>query len=538
MNLSQSLGSFIVWTVIVGFAAWWRTRRYDNGDAATFFLAKRQLPWYQVAGALLLTNLSTEQIIGLNGAASVHGAVVIAWEVISVFALIALVWYFLPRYWSGNITTVPEFLEQRFDRQTRRLMGVVFLIMIVTTVLPFILYTGGVAIDGVFGLHQRFGISSGRTVTLLTWAIGLAACAYVVLGGMKAVALADTLYGIGILIGGLLVPYFGLRHLGDGDAFVGMQRLMAHQGAKLNPIGAPDSNVPFSTLFTGMLLINLFYWCTNQMIVQRTFGAKSLAEAQKGVLATAGLKLLGPFYLVLPGIIAAEMFAGSVGNGDWSYARLIQIVLPEYLVGFFAAALVGSIISAFNGGLHSVATVFSMDIYRSWIRPLCSDAEMVRAGKIFAVVMCIGAILLAGGVGDSADGIFTLMKRIMAAFKLPLLAVVLMGMLMRGVPTWAAKVTLTAGGVMYYAVDWLCANRVFGLSLHWLHVAGLSTALLCAFLAFCAWATPARTKSVRRTTEPIKEIPALPHWSGLRPASYALSAAATVLYYSFWRLAA
>jgi hypothetical protein len=121
---------------------------------------------------------------------------------------------------------------------------------------------------------------------------------------------------------------------------------LAHQAPKLNPIGGAESNVPFSTLFTGMILINLFYWCTNQMIVQRSFGAKSLAEAQKGILATAGLKLLGPFFLVVPGIIAAELFAGEggVGNGDRSYAHLVETVLPDYLVGWFAAVLLGSII--------------------------------------------------------------------------------------------------------------------------------------------------------------------------------------------------
>jgi len=536
MNLPLALSSFIICTGLVAFVAWWHTRHIDNSSARTFFLADRRLPWIQVAGALLLTNLSTEQIVGLNGAASVHGAVVMAWEVVPVFALIAMAWYFLPRYWSGNITTVPEFLEQRFDRTTRRLMGVVFLVTIAFSVLPFVLYSGGVALGDLFRVHEHLGITPAQARTGMTWAIGLGGCAYVVIGGMKAVALADTLYGIGLLVGGLMIPLFGLRHLGAGDLGLGVDRLLAHQAPRLNPIGGADSNVPFSALFTGMILINLFYWCTNQMIVQRAFGAKSLAEAQKGILATAGLKLIGPFFLVVPGIIAAELFAdaGGVGNGDYSYARLVEAVLPDYLVGFFAAVLLGSIVSAFNGGLHSVSTLFSIDLYRSWLRPQCSDAEMLQAGKLFAVGTCVAAILVTGQLGDSPEGIFTLMKRVMAAFKLPLLAVVAMGMLTSRVPTWAAKSVLTAGVGVYFLLDWLCARGGFGFSLHWLHVAGLSTGLLCIFMAAAAWAFPARNVS---PTHILAHAPALTHWAGLQWASLTVAVAAIALYALFWRLA-
>ena len=147
MNIPFTFGSFVLCTGLVGFVAWWRTRGMDNSSSQDYFLAGRKLPWIQVAGALLLTNLSTEQLIGLNGAASIHGAVVMAWEVVPVFALIAMAWYFLPRYWSGNITTVPQFLEQRFDVTARRIMGIVFIIAIALNILPFVLYSGGVAMS-------------------------------------------------------------------------------------------------------------------------------------------------------------------------------------------------------------------------------------------------------------------------------------------------------------------------------------------------------------------------------------------------------
>lgn len=537
MNLPLAFGSFLFFTALVGGIAWWQTRRVDNRDASTYFLAGRKLPWIQVAGALLLTNLSTEQLIGLNGAAALHGMSVMAWEIIPVFALIAMAWYFLPRYWRGNITTVPEFLEQRFDRTTRRLMGAVFLVTIAFNILPFVLYSGGVAMGSIFDVPELLGLTEAQSFTLMAWVIGVIGATYVVFGGMKAVALSDTLYGAGLLGAGLLIPVLALVKLGDGGFAAGVARLIAHQAPKLNPIGEPASNVPFSTLFTGMLMINLFYWCTNQVIVQRSFGAASFAEAQKGILATAALKLLGPLFLVLPGVIAAEMFgAAAIGNGDLAYARLVEAVLPDYLVGFFAAVLLGSIISAFNGGLHSASTLFSMDLYRSWIRPQAGEREMLRAGKLFAVVVVGVAIFISGQIGDAPEGVFTLMKRIMAAFKLPLLAIVAIGMLTDRVPAWAAKVALIGGVGSYFLIDWLLGHGTFGVTIHWLHLAALNTVLLCVFMILVGRFTPAMpvVRSIPTARDGVADLIA---WSGLRWATAAVSGFAILIYFVLWQIA-
>ena len=173
MNLPLAIGSFLLCTLLVGVLSWWWTRGMDNSSAKDYFLAGRKLPWIQVAGALLLTNLSTEQLIGLNGAASVHGAVVMAWEVLPVFALIAMAWYFLPRFWSGNITTVPEFLEQRFDATARRIMGIVFILTIALNILPFVLYSGGVAMSTIFHVHTHLGISEQASFQVMAWSIAI-----------------------------------------------------------------------------------------------------------------------------------------------------------------------------------------------------------------------------------------------------------------------------------------------------------------------------------------------------------------------------
>ena len=547
MNLPLVIGSFLFCTMLVGVVAWWRTRGMDNTHSQDYFLAGRKLPWIQVAGALLLTNLSTEQLIGLNGAASIHGAVVMAWEVVPVFALIAMAWYFLPRYWSGNITTVPQFLEQRFDATARRIMGIVFIIAIALNILPFVLYSGGVAMSTIFHVHTQLGISERASFQVMAWGIGIIGTCYVLFGGMKAVALSDTLYGVGLLVCGLLIPVLALFKLGDGDFFAGLTRVLHHQAVKIDPVGGPRSNVPFSTLFTGMLFINLFYWCTNQMIVQRSFGAKSFAEAQKGILATAGLKLLGPFFLVIPGIIAAEMFgSAAIGNGDLAYSLLVDAVLPPSLVGVFAAVFLGSVISAFNGGLHSVSTMFSVDLYRGWLRPGASDHAMVLAGKLFSVVIVIVAILTSSLLGGSSEGIFTMMKQVMSAFKLPLLAVVVTGMLSRRVPAWAANFSMILGVFTSVLLNCLWGDGFLGfrlnvstLHVHWLHLAALNTLLLCGFMLVIGQFTPAVPAAHQAPRAAVAPPPAvdLTPWSGLRVASVAVAVAAIVFYFALWRLA-
>jgi SSS family solute:Na+ symporter len=544
MNLWLTLASFLLCTGLVAFISWWRTRGLDNGSASDYFLAGRKLPWIQVAGALLLTNLSTEQLIGLNGAAAIHGAVVMAWEVVPVFALIAMAWYFLPRYWSGNITTVPEFLEQRFDATARRVMGIVFILTIALNILPFVLYSGGVAMSTIFHVHTRLGISEQASFQLMAWSIGIIGTGYVLFGGMKAVALSDTLYGAGLLFCGLLIPVLALNQLGNGDFLAGITRVLQHQAPKIDPVGAPGSNVPFSTLFTGMLFINLFYWCTNQMIVQRSFGALSFAEAQKGILATAALKLLGPFFLVIPGIIAAEMFGPAmIGNGDLAYSLLVDAVLPPYLVGLFAAVFLGAVISSFNGGLHSVSTMFSVDLYRGWLRPGASDRSMVLAGKLFSLVIVLVSILTSSLLGGSAEGIFTMMKQVMSAFKLPLLAVVVMGMASRQVPAWAANLSMVLGVFTSILLNCIWGDGFLGfrlgistLHLHWLHLAALNTLLLCAAMYLIGRFAPAPNAGAtapRTARAPVDLTP----WPGLRLASVAVALAAIALYFALWRLA-
>ncbi|MGY8718328.1 MAG: sodium:solute symporter family transporter, partial [Verrucomicrobiia bacterium] len=218
--------SFILFTALVGFISWWRTRQDDHGDADNYFLAGKSLPWFVVAGSLMLTNLSTEQLIGLNGSAYLSGTIVMAWEVVAALALVVLALYFLPRYWNSGITTVPQILEKRFDAQTRQILSGLFLVFLVLNFLPFVLYSGALGMNGLFKVDELLGVSETGSIWIMVWAIGIVGSIYAIFGGLKAVAVSDTINGIGLLIGGLAIPILGLIALGDGSMGDGLDRIL------------------------------------------------------------------------------------------------------------------------------------------------------------------------------------------------------------------------------------------------------------------------------------------------------------------------
>ena len=363
--------SFLLFTAFAGVLTWFLTRKDETQSSEGFFLGGRSLTFPIIAGSLLLTNLSTEQMVGLNGSAYAHGLSVMAWEVVAVVALVIMALFFLPRFLRTGITTVPQFLEKRFDRTTQSIANTIFLLAYTFLLIPLILYTGAVGLISMVDLQALTGIEEYTTLLAGTVVlIGVMGMLYARFGGLRTLAVLDTINGVGLLVGGLLVGYYALSALGDNQGIgAGWEALKTGQPERMNSMGAEGSEVPFSTLFTGVALLNLFYWCTNQQIIQRTFGASSLAEGQKGVLLTGALKLLGPLYLVLPGLAAYQIYAGQGIPNDQAYGTLVKDLLPEHLTGFFAAVMVGAILSSFNAALNSTSALFSIGLYKHVINP-------------------------------------------------------------------------------------------------------------------------------------------------------------------------
>ena len=454
--------SFLFFTVMVAVISAWKTRDDKLDTAEGYFLAGRGLPGIVIAGSLLLTNLSAEQLVGTNGQGWASNMSPIGWEVGALFTLFALALWFLPTYLKMGTTTIPQLMEARFGRGTKLMFSFVIVVMYSILNLPVILYSGAVVFENIFDISGIFGISKFTAVAILCVVIGIIGGCYAIFGGLKAVAVSDTINGIGLIIGGLMIPFLALALLGHettgGGLVEGVKYLVQAEPEKLNAWASWDAAepaLPWPLIFTGMFFNNLYWWCTNQSFVQRALAAKSLKEGQKGAIYCGFLKTIGFFYLVLPGVIAYhlppiqdKLAAAGSSAIDFAYPALVSAVVPKPVMGFFAAVLFGAILSSFNSVLNSASTMFTLDLYRTAINPKASDMQCVKVGKIYgtcagAIAICVAPFVM------FAQGITTFLNSMSQFVSLPILFTVLGALIFRKAPKYAPKV-ITAVHVIAY----------------------------------------------------------------------------------------
>jgi SSS family solute:Na+ symporter len=525
-----TFASFVFFTALVGVLTWVMTRHTDHASAEGYFLAGRSLTFPFIAGSLLLTNLSTEQMVGLNGAAFTDGLAVMVWEVLAVAALVAMALFFLPRFLKSGVATVPQFVEIRFDHQTQVLTNLIFLLAYTGILLPIILYTGATGMIAILDVPSLLGIRSETTALwVIVWVVGVVGSIYALFGGLRTVAVSDTLNGVGLLIGGPLITIFALGALGgEGGVGAGISRLIAEQGERFNSIGGRASSVPFGTVFSGILLLHLFYWTTNQQIIQRTLAASSLAEGQKGVLLTAALKLLGPFYLVLPGMIAFSMFAGEAVRPDHAYGRVVHQVLPAPLTGFFAAAMLGAVLSSYNSALNSACTLFSLGFYKGVLRTGATEAEVVRSGRVFGWIAALVSMGLAPLLSGTSS-IFGYLQKMNGMYFVPIFAVVLVGMLSRRVPPLAAKAGLVTGFAVIAIGYFVPPFDAIVASVHEFHFLGIVFTWLVVMMLVIGELRPRETE----WTQPDVGAVDLTPWKAAPLVSGVLLALVVLVYVAF-----
>jgi SSS family solute:Na+ symporter len=445
----MAIFSFIGFTLLVAIVSYYATRKTDESTSDGYFLGGRSLTAGVIA-ASLLTNLSTEQIVGLNGQSFSEGLLVMAWETLAAIAMVITALFLLPRYLKGGITTIPTFLERRYNKNTKAITSGLFLTGYVVVLLPIVLYSGALAINTMFDVPEVFGISKTAALWMTVWGIGIIGSIYAIFGGLKAVAISDTVNGIGLLIGGLMIPFFGLLVVGDGSLVEGMNTLTTAIPEKFDAVGDSSSSVPFATIFTGMMLVQLFYWGTNQAIIQRALAAKNLKEGQKGLLLGSFIKILGPLIVVLPGIIAFYLYGSEIANPDEAYPTLVRNVLPSYLVGFFAAVLFGAILSSFNSALNSSVTLFGIDIYKEFINKEADEKTVVKYGKLFGVGLAILSMIIAPFIANAPDGLFGYLQEINGCYSIPILTIIVVGYLTKRVPAMAANIAILSGAILYF----------------------------------------------------------------------------------------
>ncbi|MEO1047641.1 MAG: solute:sodium symporter family transporter [Pseudomonadota bacterium] len=464
-NWVFTAASCIFFMALVAWVSWVKTR----GTADTkegYFLAGRGLGATFIAGSLLLTNLSAEQLIGLNGSAYGYNMSSMAWEVTAAIATVAMALIFLPKYLAGAFTTLPQFLNDRFDPTVRRMSVVLFMLGYGLVTIPSVLYSGSLAVIAFFDVPALTGLGDFEALVAMVIVIGVVGSIYAIFGGLRAVAISDTLNGVGLLIIGVAVPVFGLIALGGGDFGAGLAILTSENTEKLNAIGGADDPTPFGTLFTGMIFANLFYWCTNQYVIQRTLGASSLAEGQKGVLFSGFFKILVPFLMMIPGVIAFHMYGPGLGSIDEAYPRLIRDVLPVWMSGFFLAVLLGAVFSSFNSLLNSAATLFALDVYAPALKRAASDAELVRVAKIASLVIALGSFVIAPMLTFASEGLFQVIRKFTGFYNIPTIAIVMVGLFTRRVPALGAKIVIVFHVVAYGLLRFALEDVV---TLHFIH---------------------------------------------------------------------
>jgi len=432
--------------LMMGFGIWIANRE-KNENAKDYFLASSSLPWWAVGGSLIASNISTEQILGMNGSGFVMGLAIGAYELLAALTLILVAKFMLPVFIKKKIYTMPQFLEERFDRRVRTIMAFFWVALFVIVNITSVLYLGGLAIESIIKIPFIWGI-----IGLVIYSATLS-----IFGGLKAVVWTDVIQVIILIIGGFTAAYMVLSFVGDGSFMGGLNHLYekapGHFDMILDKSNPSYGTLPgISVLVGGMWIANLYYWGNNQYIIQRALAAKSLAEAQKGVAFAAIMKLFIPFFAVIPGIAAYVILQdpaayGFTGEGlkvpdeafPWVLGNFVQVGFK----GLVLAALIAAIGSSVSSMVNSASTIFTLDIYKNLFEKNASENHYVKIGRMAAA----GALLLGAFIAPtlgSLDQVFQYIQEYTGFISPGVVAVFLFGMFWKRATANAALVAVVA----------------------------------------------------------------------------------------------
>ena len=437
--------------LILGVGLWVsRDKKGHEKNAEDYFLASKSLPWWAIGASLIAANISAEQFIGMSGSGFAVGLAIASYEWMAAITLIIVGKYFLPIFIEKGLYTIPEFVEKRYSTNLKTILAVFWIALYVFVNLTSVLYLGSLALETIMGIPMIYGVIG----------LSLFAAAYSLYGGLSAVAWTDVIQVVFLILGGLVTTYLALNTVSGGEGVVaGMKTIYETVPEKfamiLDPSNPEYKNLPgLGVLVGGMWVANLYYWGFNQYIIQRTLAAKSLKESQKGILLAAGLKLIIPLIVVIPGIAAYVMVndpqilgslqeAGlqnlpSTDQADKAYPWLLQF-LPTGLKGIAFAALTAAIVSSLASMLNSTSTIFTMDIYKQYINKNASSKRTVNVGRLSAAVALIIACVVAPLLGG-LDQAFQFIQEYTGVVSPGILAIFILGLFWRKTTNKAAIV--------------------------------------------------------------------------------------------------
>jgi SSS family solute:Na+ symporter len=429
--------AFVIFIGAVIVISLYASRKQDTSE--DYFLAGRGLSLWLIGFSLIASNISTEHFVGMAGEGFGMGLAIASYEWIAAITLVFVALFLLPKFLKSGIYTIPEFLEYRFNATARAIMAFYMMVAYVVVAIAAVLYSGALALNTIFNISLVKGI----------WLIGILAGVYTIYGGLKAVVWSDLLQGAALLIGGAIVTVLGFKAVGGVGVFI------EHSADKLHTILPADHpTMPWTIMLAGIWIPNIFYWGLNQFITQRTLGAKSLAEGQRGIILAAWIKLLIPFIIVFPGIMAFQLFGSEVPQADQAYPFMIKKILPAGLRGIMFAALFGAVMSSLDSMLNSAATIFTIDLYKRHFRPDSEARRLVLTGRImtgvFVIIGCLWAPYLA-----KFKGVFEYIQMVWGFVSPGIVAVFLFGLVIKKAPPLSAVGALILTVPVYGLCLWL-----------------------------------------------------------------------------------
>lgn len=430
----------IFFVVVIGFSL--TMSRGSSRGEEDYFLAGRGLPWWLIGISIVAANISTEQLVGMAGqGAGAVGLAVSWWQLVGSAGIVLIAFTLLPKFLSAGIYTMPEYLEYRYNVLARAIFALLTVVIYVVVLLTAVLYSGGLTLHTIFGMD----------LSLAVWIIGGAAALYTAWGGLKAVAYADLIQGVSLLAGGVLVFGLGLHACGGWARFSELNAGKLHM---VLPASSPE--LPWTGVLGGMWIVLIYYCGLNQFIVQRNLAAKTLRDGQLGMIFAGALWLLVPFAIVMPGIMASQLFPEVLAETpDKAYPALIASLLPAGMRGFLLAALAGAITSSLASMLNSASTIFTLDLVQRLGKRDAKQVHMVWLGRAAVVAFVSIGCLLAPRLADPKfGGVFQFIQQFQGYIWPGVVAAFLFGMMVKKAPPAAGVAALLAGPICYALLQW------------------------------------------------------------------------------------
>jgi len=436
MELSiLDIGLFLAFFVIAIGTSLYKSRKEETGE--DFFLASRGLFWPLIGLSLIAANISTEHFVGMSGqGAGIAGMAIASYEWMASITLVFVAFFFLPKFLKIGIYTIPEYLEYRYNSSARAIMAFYMVVIYAFVTIAAVVYSGALTLHTIFDMKMIHAV----------WLIGGIATLYTTWGGLKAVAWADLFQGSALIIGGAITMILGFNAVGGVGSF------FAYNADKLHMILPKDHEViPWTALIIGLWIPNFYYWGLNQYITQRALAAKTLRQGQLGVIFAAFLKLLIPFIIIFPGIMAAQLYKDQLAaTSDAAYPLLIKNLIPAGLRGFIFAAISGAVISSLASMLNSASTIFTLDLYNRHFKKDASPRSLVTVGRIMTVLFVVIGCLIAPQLGaERFKGIFNYIQEFQGFISPGILAAFVFGLIFKRTPPAAGVAALLLNVPIY-----------------------------------------------------------------------------------------